>query len=51
MDEAGRGAVLGPLIVAGVVLPAADLPGLAALNVKESKSVARTRRAALLRQL
>lgn len=51
VDEAGRGAVLGPLVVAGAVLPAARLPELAALNVRESKSVARARRAQLLREL
>lgn len=51
VDEAGRGAVLGPLVVAGAVLPELDLPKLAALNVKESKSVARAKRARLVREL
>ncbi len=51
IDEAGRGAVLGPLIVAGVVLPAKDLPRLTTLNIKESKSVTRAQRPVFLRRV
>lgn len=51
IDEAGRGAVLGPLIVAGVVFPEKDLPRLTTLNIKESKSVTRAQRPVFLRKL
>lgn len=51
VDEAGRGAVLGPLIVAGAVFPEEGLPRLAELGIKESKAVARPRRPSFLREL
>ncbi|MEN3009935.1 MAG: ribonuclease HII [Candidatus Bipolaricaulaceae bacterium] len=50
-DEAGRGALLGPLVVAGAVLPEEALPALARLGVRESKAVARAQRPRLLRRL
>src|SRR5512135_833330 len=37
VDEAGRGCVIGPLVVAGICLAAENLPQLAALGVKDSK--------------
>jgi ribonuclease HII len=37
VDEAGRGCVIGPLVVAGVVMSDEKLSGLAALGVKDSK--------------
>jgi ribonuclease HII len=37
VDEAGRGCVVGPLVVAGVVVKAENLPLLAELGVKDSK--------------
>jgi ribonuclease HII len=37
VDEAGRGCVIGPLVVAGVALQRDDLPRLAELGVKDSK--------------
>lgn len=37
IDEAGRGAVLGPLVIAGVVIDEADSKTLKALGVKDSK--------------
>lgn len=51
LDEAGRGALLGPLIVAGAVLSEEDLPKLAELKVKDSKAVPRAQRPRLLREL
>lgn len=51
LDEAGRGALLGPLIVAGAILPAEDLPRLVKLGVKESKALSRAQRPRLLREL
>ena len=37
IDEAGRGPILGPMVVAGVLLDEAAEPGLRALGVKDSK--------------
>lgn len=37
IDEAGRGALLGPLVVAGVSMPQGFLPWLEGLGVKDSK--------------
>ncbi len=51
MDEAGRGAVLGPLIVAGVLVPESEREKLWSLGVRDSKTIARPRRKAILRRL
>lgn len=37
IDEAGRGCVIGPLVVVGVALKEQDLPALAILGVRDSK--------------
>jgi len=37
VDDAGRGAVIGPLVIAGVLLEARDLPCLVEVGVKDSK--------------
>jgi ribonuclease HII len=37
VDDAGRGAVIGPLIIAGVLVKEEDLPKLKELGVKDSK--------------
>ncbi len=37
VDEAGRGCVIGPLVVAGVAIKAENLPLLIELGVKDSK--------------
>jgi len=37
IDEAGRGCVIGPLVVAGVMMKAENLPILTELGVKDSK--------------
>src|SRR5208283_1162885 len=37
VDEAGRGCVIGPLVVAGVMVKAENLPFLSELGVKDSK--------------
>lgn len=47
IDEAGRGPVLGPMIVCGLALGAADIPRLAAMGVKDSKVLSPARREAL----
>ncbi len=49
VDEAGRGAVLGPLVVAGVAVEEGDLGSLWDLGVRDSKLVPRARRTELVR--
>ncbi|HYC26489.1 MAG TPA: ribonuclease HII [Nitrososphaerales archaeon] len=44
VDEAGRGCVLGPLVVAGVSLPADRVQELKDLGVKDSKKLSAKRR-------
>lgn len=44
IDEAGRGSVIGPLVVAGVVLPETKLDKLVALEVKDSKQLSPAKR-------
>lgn len=44
VDDAGRGAVIGPLVIAGVLLDENDLPKLVALKVKDSKLLSPKRR-------
>ena len=47
VDEAGRGCVIGPLVVAGVAVKTEDLPQLIALGVKDSKLLTAKKREAL----
>jgi ribonuclease HII len=44
VDDAGRGAVIGPLTIAGVLFKGRDLPKLADLGVKDSKLLSPRRR-------
>ncbi len=44
VDDAGRGSVIGPLVIAGVVLNEENLPKLVKLNVKDSKLLSPHRR-------
>jgi ribonuclease HII len=44
VDDAGRGAIIGPLVIAGVLLEEKDLPMLVALRVKDSKLLSPKRR-------
>jgi ribonuclease HII len=44
IDEAGRGCVIGPLVVAGVAVKEENLSALAALGVKDSKLLTANRR-------
>ena len=48
IDEAGRGAVLGPLVVAGVAVPEEALDRLSLLGARDSKAVPRGRRREIL---
>jgi ribonuclease HII len=47
VDEAGRGCVIGPLVVAGVMIREEKLPVLARLGVKDSKLLSAKKREAL----
>jgi ribonuclease HII len=47
VDEAGRGCVIGPLVVAGVAVKAENLPLLMELGVKDSKLLTAKKREAL----
>jgi ribonuclease HII len=47
VDEAGRGCVIGPLVVAGVMFKAENLPSLIELGVKDSKLLTAKKREAL----
>lgn len=47
VDEAGRGAVIGPLVIAGVLLKEENLPKLKEIGVKDSKLLSPHRRETL----
>ena len=47
VDDAGRGAVIGPLVIAGVLAREEDLPRLKELGVKDSKLLSPRRREVL----
>jgi len=47
VDEAGRGCIIGPLVVAGVVVSKEKLSDLTALKVKDSKLLSQKKRTAL----
>jgi ribonuclease HII len=47
IDEAGRGCVIGPLVIAGVLVKQENLPALAQLGVKDSKLLTAKKREAL----
>jgi len=47
IDEAGRGCVIGPLVIAGVLMKQENLPALAQLGVKDSKLLTAKKRETL----
>lgn len=47
VDDAGRGSVIGSLVIAGVLVNSEDIPKLAQLGVKDSKLLSPTRRETL----
>ena len=47
VDEAGRGCVIGPLVVAGICVETENLPHLVTLGVKDSKLLTSRKREAL----
>jgi len=51
VDDAGRGAVIGPLVIAGVLIDEQDLPKLDELGVKDSKRLSPRRREQLAEEI
>jgi ribonuclease HII len=51
VDEAGRGCVIGPLVVAGVAVQSEQLPLLTQLGVKDSKLLTPKKREALYEEI
>jgi ribonuclease HII len=51
VDEAGRGPVIGPLVISGVMFEEADLPKLVELGVKDSKLLTHQKRETLASQI
>jgi ribonuclease HII len=51
VDEAGRGPITGPLVIAGVLLDDKDLPKLMDLGVKDSKRLSPRRREELATEI
>jgi len=47
VDDAGRGSVIGPLVIAGILIDEGDIPKLVRLGVKDSKLLSPSRREAL----
>jgi ribonuclease HII len=51
VDDAGRGSVIGPLIIAGVLIKEEDLPRLVDLGVRDSKLLSSYRRELLAEEI
>ena len=51
IDEAGRGSVLGPMVIAGVIIPEKMEKVLERMGVKDSKRLTPNRRTILSRKL
>jgi len=51
VDDAGRGAIIGPLVIAGVLVNEKDLPKLEKLGVKDSKLLSPNRREQLAEEI
>ncbi len=51
IDEAGRGPVIGPMVIVGVLVRAEDLARLEKAGVKDSKTLSPRRREALAREI
>jgi len=51
VDDAGRGSVIGPLVIAGILVDENDLPKLVQLGVKDSKLLSPARREKLAAEI
>jgi ribonuclease HII len=51
VDDAGRGSIIGPLVIAGVLVNEEDIPKLKELGVKDSKVLSPSRREKLAKEI
>lgn len=51
VDEAGRGSILGPLVIAGIVIPANRISDLTRLGVRDSKMLTSKSRERLIKEI
>ena len=51
IDEAGRGCIVGPLVICGAMMEESDLPKLAELGVKDSKLLTPAQREKIAKEL
>ncbi|MCW4049669.1 MAG: ribonuclease HII [Candidatus Bathyarchaeota archaeon] len=51
IDEAGRGCVMGPLVIAGAVFDEKKVPNLTEIGVKDSKKLSKRRRESLVAEI
>ena len=51
VDDAGRGSMLGPLVIAGISIDKKDIPKLSLLGVKDSKKLTSKTREALYKKI
>ncbi|MBS7616784.1 ribonuclease HII [Candidatus Bathyarchaeota archaeon] len=51
VDDAGRGSVIGPLVIAGILIEEVDIPKLVQLGVRDSKLLSPTRRETLATEI
>ena len=51
IDEAGRGPVLGPMVIAGVLLKKEDITQLVTLGIKDSKQISKKKRESLYHEI
>ena len=51
VDDAGRGCVMGPLVIAGVLIDESSQPKLIELGVKDSKLLTPSRREQLAKEI
>ncbi|MGQ9760250.1 MAG: ribonuclease HII, partial [Candidatus Methanomethylicaceae archaeon] len=51
IDEAGRGPVLGPMVIAGILIEEERIPILSRLGVTDSKKLSPRRREALFHEI
>ena len=51
IDEAGRGPVIGPMVMAGVLVKESDIPKLKSMGVKDSKLLSKDQRESLFKKI
>jgi ribonuclease HII len=51
VDEAGRGSVIGPLVIAGIIIKKSNIKNLDEIGVRDSKQLTRKKRNALFNEI